>query len=87
MDILIQINFDNSNYRLVYSNRNLLKISNKHNKLGFRPNCSTVMAMQVLVNDIVEGYEKGQHTAVIFCDLSKVFRCIYHEIPSEKIHH
>lgn len=52
---------------------------------GFRKNRSTIKAVLRVVEDVVEGLERGTYTAVTLCDLSKAFDCISHETLLEKL--
>ena len=46
-------------------------------QFGFRVGCFTVLAV---VQDIVEGFEVGEPTAIALCDLTKAFDCISQDI-------
>lgn len=37
------------------------------------------------MGDIVEGFDKGCHTSVTLCDLSKAFDCVSHELLIAKL--
>lgn len=49
-------------------------------QFGFRKGHSTSSAIQRLVNIILETFESGDIAQSIFCDLSKAFDCVSHEI-------
>ena len=65
-----------------YLESNLLLSSNQY---GFRSGRSTTQAVLKVVRDIVGGLEKGQHTAITLCDLSKAFDCVSHTTLIEKM--
>ena len=54
-------------------------------QFGFRRNCSTMSAIQHFYTKIVEHMERGECPAGIFCDLSRAFDCVNHQILLEKI--
>ena len=43
------------------------------------------MTILHLVNDISISFERGEHTLVIFIDLSKAFDAVHHEILIPKL--
>lgn len=51
-----------------------------------RKKMSTTKAFLQLVADKVKGLEKGKHSQLEFCDLSKTFDCVSHNILYEKLH-
>lgn len=55
------------------------------NQFGFRQGRSTTQAVLRVVSDIVEGFERGIHTVLTTCDLTKAFDCVSHEILLEKL--
>uniref|UniRef100_V5G2A3 Putative RNA-directed DNA polymerase from transposon BS n=1 Tax=Anoplophora glabripennis TaxID=217634 RepID=V5G2A3_ANOGL len=56
-------------------------------QFGFRPNRSTTNAVQGVVKDVIRGLEKGEHTAIALCDLTKAFDCVPHELLLAKLEH
>ncbi|KAG5891096.1 hypothetical protein JTB14_036987 [Gonioctena quinquepunctata] len=55
-------------------------------QFGFRKNRSTTQALLKVVSDIVEGLEKGKHSQLSLCDLSKAFDCVSHVILLQKMY-
>lgn len=49
-------------------------------QFGFRAGCSTARALHKVVQDVVKGFEMGEHTAVALCDLTKAFDCVPHDL-------
>ena len=64
-----------------FDNMNLF--SNSQN--GFRKGKSTVTAINQLLLRIVQGFEDGDYVACLFCDLSKAFDCVNHDLLIEKL--
>lgn len=56
-------------------------------QFGFRKNKSTVLAINKLCETIIEGFEAGEFVGATFCDLSKAFDCVSHEILFKKLEH
>lgn len=52
---------------------------------GFRKNHSTVSGILELLIKITESFEKLEYTAITFCDLSKAFDCVSHELLLRKL--
>lgn len=55
------------------------------NQFGFRPKKSTVSAAATLVLQIVEALDASQKTMGVFCDLSRAFDCMVHEVLLGKL--
>lgn len=54
-------------------------------QFGFRVGKGTAMAILDLVAFILDGFENKKHTASTFCDLSKAFDCVSHEMLIRKM--
>lgn len=70
----------------------LLEHFTKHNLLhnkqfGFSKGLSTIDAGVELLKQIYDGWENSNNALGIFCDLSKAFDCVHHEILLNKLHH
>ena len=55
-------------------------------QFGFRPKHSTIDAISMLANDIYESFDNNELTIAAFCDLSKAFDTIDHNILLYKLH-
>lgn len=55
------------------------------NQFGFRKNRSTSLAVLKLIDNVVDGFENKCYVGSIFCDLSKAFDCISHDILLYKL--
>ena len=72
--------------------RQLLSHFNRNNLLhtkqfGFTKGRSTTDAGVELLKNIFEAWEDSQDALGIFCDLSKAFDCVHHDILIRKLHH
>lgn len=56
-------------------------------QFGFRQNKSTSDALRDLVGYVVECFERGESVMAIFCDLSKAFDCVSHQLLLNKLVH
>lgn len=54
-------------------------------QFGFRSGSSTVLGILDLVSRIAKSFEDLQYSAVLFCDLSKAFDCVDHQILLKKL--
>lgn len=54
-------------------------------QFGFRRGLSTAHAMTRLVADVLEAFEGGGFVTATFCDLSKAFDCVCHQILLNKL--
>lgn len=55
-------------------------------QFGFRKGRSTVMGILDLISEITEAFDKKHYTAALFCDLSKAFDCVDHNILCQKLY-
>lgn len=64
----------------------LLEIQyNIPNQFGFHPNRCTTDAIQHSMQNLLKSMENADHSIGIFCDLSKAFDCVKHEILYQKL--
>ena len=54
-------------------------------QFGFRKQRNTVSGILDLVSYIRDGFENKKHTGTTFCDLSKAFDCVSHELLVKKL--
>lgn len=54
-------------------------------QFGFRKNLSTKDAILKLVEQLVDSFENGEYLVGTFCDLSKAFDCVHHDLLLKKI--
>nr|CAH7758402.1 unnamed protein product [Callosobruchus chinensis] len=52
---------------------------------GFLPGKSTVEAVRVVISDIIEGLEEGNHILLALYDISKAFDCVSHDLLMAKL--
>lgn len=54
-------------------------------QFGFRQGKNTIHAVLELVQNIMDGYEERLYLSALFCDLSKAFDCMSHELLLQKL--
>jgi hypothetical protein len=54
-------------------------------QFGFRENSNTETAIYTLTNHILETLERRDHSLGIFCDLTKAFDCVSHDVLLSKL--
>lgn len=66
---------------------NYLELNNKlcNEQYGFRGNLSTQCALFSFVNNVLAALDESKFTAAVFCDLSKAFDCVNHELLVSKL--
>ncbi len=67
--------------------RDFLEVNNilQPQQSGFRPGHSTITAVTLVVNDIVNSLDNRKHSAALFIDLSKAFDTVDHNILLNKL--
>ena len=55
------------------------------NQYGFRKQRSTVDAVTKFINDVIKSYDDKQSTIAVYCDLSKAFDTIDHNMLIHKL--
>jgi hypothetical protein len=56
-----------------------------YEQYGFRKDSSTQIAVFKLINYILEAWNKKELVVGIFCDLTKAFDCVNHELLIQKL--
>lgn len=56
-----------------------------NSQFGFRKNRNTVSGILELSTKIIEGFENLMYTSITFCDLSKAFDCVSHDLLIKKL--
>nr|CAI5867089.1 unnamed protein product [Callosobruchus analis] len=64
-----------------------LEVNNcfSNSQFGFRGNKSTTLGVLDLVSFILESFHKLEYDALLFCDLTKAFDCVDHDILLSKL--
>ena len=57
------------------------------NQFGFRRSHSSYMALMVMINEISQALDSGEHVVGIFLDFSKAFDTVNHSILLKKLYH
>nr|CAI5841041.1 unnamed protein product [Callosobruchus analis] len=55
------------------------------NQFGYRQHKNTSLAVLKLVENVVEAFEEREYMHTVFCDLSKAFDCVSHDILTRKL--
>ena len=76
--------------RIVYNRLYNFVVNNNvlnSNQYGFQTQRSTIDAITQLCGDIIKNMDKKEYTLAVFCDLSKAFDTVQHDILLHKLEH
>jgi len=76
--------------RLVYIRLSSFLSANKiltNSQFGFRQNCSTEMALSIIVDKLISNIDSNKTTSGVYIDLSKAFDTLDHTILIAKLEH
>lgn len=77
--------FEKIIYKRIYSFLVMNKLLNPL-QFGFKPKHSTIDALSTFTKDILTALEQKEHTLAIYCDLSKAFDTLDHNILLSKLY-